>query len=225
MGKHFETFNQRFRTRFSRKYPLEEKKEPGIYAVQAYDAMRTIALGLDKTGSKGGGKELLENILDADFRGLSGKVKFKNRKVAAAEIFEIVNVLGTGYINVLGYWTYWSNGSGFSETIHENSTYNSSMIDLEQVHWPGGPRYTPRGWTSAKRLRIGVPSFSGYEENVKVESDDRLGTNFSGFSIEVFKATAASMPFFPPYEFHEFNGNYNELVEQIHLKVRGSLIE
>jgi len=224
MGQHFENFHQRFRTRFTRKYPREEKKEPGIYAVQAYDAMRTIALGLNKTGSKRGGKELLENILDADFHGLSGEVKFKNQNVAAAEIFEIVNVIGTGY-NELGYWTYWSNGSGFSENIHENSTYNSSMIDLEQVHWPGGPRYTPRGWTSAKRFRIGVASLSGYEEYVKVESDERLGTNFSGFSIEVFKATKASMPFFPPYEFQYFSGSYNELVEQLHLKVRGSLIE
>jgi hypothetical protein len=102
------------------------------------------------------------------------------------------------------------------------------MIGLGQVYWPGGPRYTPRGWTaltSAKRLRIGVPSISGYEEYVKVESDDRLGTNFSGFSIEVFKATAASMPSFPLYEFQYFNGSYDKLVEQIHLKVRGSLIE
>ncbi|KAG6790308.1 hypothetical protein POTOM_006456 [Populus tomentosa] len=212
-GQHFENFNQRFRTRFSRKYPQEEKKEPGIYAVQAYDAMRTIALGLNKAGSKRGGKELLENILDADFNGLSGKVKFKNQNVAAAEIFQIVNVIGTGH-NELGYW---SNGLGFSENIHENSIYNLSMIDLGQVYWPGGPRYTPRGWTaltSAKRLRIGVPSFSGYKEYVKVE-----GTNFSGFSIEVFKTTAASMPIFPPYEFHDFNGStYDELVEQIHLK-------
>ncbi|XP_052301916.1 glutamate receptor 2.8 isoform X13 [Populus trichocarpa] len=217
MGQHFENFNQRFRTRFSRKYPREEKKEPGIYAVQAYYAMRTIALGLNKTGSKRGGKELLENILDADFHGLSGKVKFKNQNVAAAEIFEIVNVIGTGY-NELGYW---SNGLGFSENIHENSSYNTSMIGLGQVYWPGGPRYTPRGWTaltSAKRLRIGVPSISGYEEYVKVESDDRLGTNFSGFSIEVFKATAASMPSFPLYEFQYFNGSYDKLVEQIHLK-------
>ncbi|XP_073263496.1 glutamate receptor 2.7-like [Populus alba] len=213
MGQDFENFKQRFRTSFSRKYPREEKKEPGIYAVQAYDAMRTIALGLNKIGSKRGGKELLENILDADFPGLSGKVKFKNLSVAAAEIFEIVNVIGTGS-NKIGYW---SNGFGFSEKIHENSSYNSSsMIDLEQVHWPGGPRSTPRGWTaltSAKRLRIGVPSDSGYKEYVKVE-----GTNFSGFSIEVFKTTAASMPIFPPYEFHDFNGTYDELVEQIHLK-------
>jgi hypothetical protein len=169
--------------------------------------MRTIALGLNKTGSKRGGKELLENILDADFHGLSGEVKFKNQNVAAAEIFEIVNiVIGTGY-KELGYW---SNGLGFSEDIHENSIYNSSMIDLGQVYWPGGPRCTPRGWTaltSAKRLRIGVPSMSGYKEYVNV--DDRLGTNFSGFSIEVFKATTESMkmecddcmPSFPLYEF------------------------
>ena len=118
-----------------------------------------------------------------------------------------MNVIGTGY-KELGYW---SNGLGFSKNIHENSSYNSSlMIDLGQVYWP-----------SAKRLRIGVPSNSGYKEYVKVEGTN----NFSGFSIEVFKATTESMPFFPPYDFQYFNRSYNELVEQIHRKVRGSLIE
>ncbi|CAK7350079.1 unnamed protein product [Dovyalis caffra] len=217
MGQQFENFNKRFRTSFSRKYPLEEKNEPGIYAVQAYDAMWTITQALNKSEGKKESKELLEKILDADFHGLSGKVIFKNQIVAPAEIFEIVNVIGMSY-NELGYW---SNGLGFSETIHENAIYNSSMIDLGQVLWPGWPRYTPRGWsatTSAKPLRIGVPSSSGYKEYVKVAYNDRLGTNVSGFTIEVFKATIASLPFSLPYEFHDFSGSYDELVEQIHLK-------
>ncbi|KAF9666601.1 hypothetical protein SADUNF_Sadunf16G0245700 [Salix dunnii] len=209
MGQDFEDFNQRFRTSFSRKYPQEEQREPGIYAVQAYDSMRTIALALHKNGSKRGGKELLKIILDTDFHGLSGKVKFKNQSVASAEIFQIVNVIGMSY-NELGYW---SDGVGFSENIHGNKS--KSMIDLGQVHWPGGPRDDPKGWTT---LRIGVPSKSGYKEYVNVENDGPSGKNFSGFTIQVFKETIKSIPFFPSYDFYGFDGDYNELVEQIHLK-------
>ncbi|KAJ6298313.1 hypothetical protein OIU76_019461 [Salix suchowensis] len=209
MGPDFEDFNQRFRTSFSRKYPQEEQRGPGIYAVQAYDSMRTIALALNKNGSKRGGKELLENILDTDFHGLSGKVKFKNQKVASAEIFQIVNVIGMSY-NELGYW---SHGVGFSENIDGNKS--KSMIDLGQVNWPGGPRDDPNGWTT---LRIGVPSSSGYKEYVNVENDGPSGKNFSGFTIEVFKETIKRIPFFPSYDFYGFDGDYNELVEQIHLK-------
>ncbi|KAJ6298312.1 hypothetical protein OIU76_019460 [Salix suchowensis] len=171
--------------------------------------MRTIALALNKNGSKRGGKELLENILDTDFPGLSGKVKFKNQKVASAEIFQIVNVIGMSY-NELGYW---SNGVGFYENIDGNKS--KSMIDLGRVLWPGGARDDPNGWTT---LRIGVPSSSGYKEYVNVENDGPSGKNFSGFTIEVFKETIKSIPFFPSYDFYGFDGDYNELVEQIHLK-------
>ncbi|KAJ6301736.1 hypothetical protein OIU77_015950 [Salix suchowensis] len=209
MGQDFESFNQRFRASFCRKYPQEEQRGPGIYAVQAYDSMRTIALALNKNGSKRGGKELLENILDTDFPGLSGKVKFKNQKVASAEIFQIVNVIGMSY-NELGYW---SNGVGFYENIDGNKS--KSMIDLGRVLWPGGARDDPNGWTT---LRIGVPSSSGYKEYVNVENDGPSGKNFSGFTIEVFKETIKSIPFFPSYDFYGFDGDYNELVEQIHLK-------
>ncbi|KAJ6423653.1 hypothetical protein OIU84_024597 [Salix udensis] len=187
----------------------DSSREPGIYAVQAYDSMRTIALALHKNGSKRGGKELLENILDTDFHGLSGKVKFKNQKVASAEIFQIVNVIGKSY-NELGYW---SHGVGFSKNIDGNKS--KSMIDLGQVHWPGGARDDPNGWTT---LRIGVPSSSGYKEYVNVENDGPSGKNFSGFTIEVFKETIKSIPFFPSYDFYGFDEDYNKLVEQIYLK-------
>ncbi|KAJ6753983.1 GLUTAMATE RECEPTOR [Salix purpurea] len=217
MGRDFEDFNQRFRTSFSRKYPQEEQREPGIYAVQAYDSMRTIALALNKNGSKRGGKELLENILDTDFHGLSGKVQFNNHKVAPTQIFQIINVVGKSY-RELGFW---SSELGFSETIGKHGAHSSLMNDLEQVLWPGGPRYTPRGWTEvtkSKPLLVGVPSKSGYKEYVNVENDGPSGKNFSGFTIEVFKETIKRIPFFPSYDFYGFDGDYNELVEQIHLK-------
>ncbi|KAF3943733.1 hypothetical protein CMV_029734 [Castanea mollissima] len=113
-------------------------------------------------------------------------------------------------------------GLGFSESINENAIYSSSMKELGQVFWPGGPWYTPRGWTlptSAKPLRIGVPVGSIFKQYVKVEYDQSENkTSYTGFAINVFKATVERLPFHLPYNFFPFNGTYNALVEQIHLK-------
>ena len=115
---------------------------------------------------------------------------------------------------------FWSNGLGFSESINENAIYSSSMKELGQVFWPGGPWYTPRGWTLTTEnwgtCRIHIQTVC-----VKVEYDQsENNTSYTGFAINVFKATVERLPFHLPYNFFPFNGTYNALVEQIHLKVR-----
>ncbi|KAJ6423655.1 hypothetical protein OIU84_024599 [Salix udensis] len=157
-GQRFQDFSSRFRKRFRRENSEEENNEPGIYAVQAYDAIWTIARAFK--GSKRRNQELLESILQTDFdQGLSGKVQFNNHKVAPTQIFQIINVVGKSY-RELGFW---SSELGFSETIGKNATHSSLMNDLEQVLWPGGPKYTPRGWTEVPKLKpllVGVPAKS-----------------------------------------------------------------
>ncbi|XP_058001494.1 glutamate receptor 2.8 isoform X2 [Hevea brasiliensis] len=210
-GQCFKDFYKRFRRRFSTQHPEEDNNEPGIFAVQAYDALRTMALAINETNF--GGQELLTKYHD-----LSGKIQFINQEVAPKYTFEIINIMGKSY-RELGFW---SNGFGFSKTIGKGANYTSSMNDYH-VLWPGGPRDTPRGWTirtSDNPLRIGVPTMSGYTEYVNVQQD-RLGNNlsFTGFAIDVFHATLERLPFCLPYKFVPFNGNsYNELVKQIHLK-------
>ncbi|KAJ6416894.1 hypothetical protein OIU84_002726 [Salix udensis] len=214
-GQRFQDFSSRFRKRFRRENSEEENNEPGIYAVQAYDAIWTIARSFK--GSKRRNQELLESILQTDFdQGLSGKVQFNNHKVAPTQIFQIINVVGKSY-RELGFW---SSELGFSETIGKNATHSSLMNDLEQVLWPGGPKYTPRGWTEAKRLKpllVGVPAKSGYREFVKVEyNQSRNSTSFDGLAIQLFKDTVRSLPFYLPYEFVPFNDiSYDNLVDQI----------
>uniref|UniRef100_A0A2N9I1J8 Ionotropic glutamate receptor C-terminal domain-containing protein n=1 Tax=Fagus sylvatica TaxID=28930 RepID=A0A2N9I1J8_FAGSY len=117
---------------------------------------------------------------------------------------------------------FWSDGQGFSVNLNENATYNSSMKALGRVFWPGGPWNTPRGWTlptSANPLRIGVPVQTSFKEYVNVEYDPlEDNTSYTGFAIDVFKETLEQLPFYLPYNFYQFNGRYNDLVEQIHLK-------
>jgi hypothetical protein len=130
-------------------------------------------------------------------------------------------VVGKSY-RKLGYWT---EGLGFSESIHKLSNYSKSMNILGQVFWPGGPLSVPRGWaiptSHAYRLKIGVPEGSTFKELVNV-AYDRPGGNasISGFSIEVFNATLAFLPYHLPYAFIPLNGTYDHLVEQIHVQVK-----
>ncbi|KAA8523966.1 hypothetical protein F0562_010603 [Nyssa sinensis] len=96
------------------------------------------------------------------------------------------------------------------------------MEIMSQVFWPGGPRSTPRGWTVStisNSLRVGVPNDSLTSRFVKVEYD-HFTNNYSvtGFSIDVFKETVRLLPYSLPFDFVPFNGPYDELVKQIHLK-------
>ncbi|GMY31945.1 glutamate receptor 2.8-like [Fagus crenata] len=215
-GDRFLDFHHRFDNRFSSEHPKEDNHEPDIFAAQAYDAAWTMALAMRESNQ--GGQLLLEKVVLSDFNGIGGKVEFIDNKLVPVNIFQIVNVVGRSY-RELGFW---SDGQGFSVNLNENATYNSSMKALGRVYWPGGPWNTPRGWTlptSANPLRIGVPVLTSFKEYVNVEYDPlEDNTSYTGFAIDVFKETLGQLPFYLPYNFYQFNGRYNALVEQIHLK-------
>ncbi|PQP93852.1 glutamate receptor 2.8 [Prunus yedoensis var. nudiflora] len=213
-GNQFQDFYHRFCRRFRSEHPEEGNNEPSIFAAQAYDAARAVALALTE-GSKG--RKLLAKLLRSDLHGLSGRIKFTDQNLAPQHVFQIINVVGRSY-RELGYW---SDGIRFSKTIGESASNYSSMKDLGPVVWPGEPWYTPKGVNvpiQATALRIGVPNGSTFKEYVNVEKDP-LGNNlsFTGLAIDLFKATLEELPYYLPYELCPFNGTYDSLVEQIHL--------
>ncbi|XP_021887169.1 glutamate receptor 2.8-like isoform X2 [Carica papaya] len=207
-------FLSRFRVMFHSQFPNETYTEPGIHALEAYDAMKVMSIAMGGKDWRDGG-ELLGRIFDCNFEGLTGKFKFKKKSLEPASIFGIVNVVGKSY-RELGYW---SDGLGFSKTIDNNGdggTYNESMIILGQVYWPGGPWLTPKGWSvpnTSEPVVIGVPSQNTHKEFINVSSK-----SVTGFVFEVFKATIALLPYNFPYEFQPFNGSYDSLVKQVGLK-------
>ncbi|KAF5478608.1 hypothetical protein F2P56_005151 [Juglans regia] len=213
----FQDFYNRFRRKYSLENPEEEDNhEPGTFAVQAYDAVWTVCLAMRESSK--GGKQLLDKMMLSEFNGLSGKARFLDRRVAPAHRFQVINVIGKSY-NELGFW---SDRLGFSVTIDEKSQYNPSMRGLGQVFWPGGPLITPRGWTpptDAKPLIIGVPTKSSFKKYVNVILGNSTNTtHFDGFAIDLFKATVERLPFYLPYNFTSYNGTYDNIVKQVHLK-------
>ncbi|KAK6934201.1 Receptor, ligand binding region [Dillenia turbinata] len=221
-GDYYKLFYKRFSKRFLARHPHEENYEPGIFAVQAYDAVWTV--GLASMGGSGSistdmrGQHLLEKILESDFNGLTSQIQFIDHKLPATKIFGVINIVGRSY-RELGFW---SENMGFMETVEIGAKNFSSMENLEPVIWPKGPKTTPKGWTfpssSNATLRIGVPT-STFKQYVTVEKDSPpQGNNYMGFAIEVFKAAIEYLPYPLPYEFVNFTGVYDDLVQKVYLK-------
>uniref|UniRef100_A0A7N0VEX4 Receptor ligand binding region domain-containing protein n=1 Tax=Kalanchoe fedtschenkoi TaxID=63787 RepID=A0A7N0VEX4_KALFE len=161
-GSQFERFRAEFRVRFKARYPDEPCTEPGLYALQAYDALWALALAINpiSNSSTMSGESLVDNISKSDFKGLNGEFKLSRQggvELEAQKVFGIVNVFGKSYREV----GYWSDGLGFSANITEGSRkYDKRLSELGAVFWPGGASSVPRGYTiptDANPLVIGVP--------------------------------------------------------------------
>ncbi|CAA3025125.1 glutamate receptor [Olea europaea subsp. europaea] len=219
------------------------------YALYAYDTVWLVAHAIDSFFNQGGvisfsndssllslertdlhlealnifdgGPLLLKNILQSDFVGLTGHVKFNPDKSLIFPAYDIINIIGTG-VRQIGYW---SNYSGLSTVPPENlysrpPNRSSANQQLYSVVWPGQTVSKPRGWVfpnNGKQLRIGVPNRVSYREFVSQVP----GTNtFKGFCIDVFTTAVNLLPYAVPYQFipygngHE-NPSYTELVKSI----------
>ncbi|KAK3030272.1 hypothetical protein RJ639_039855 [Escallonia herrerae] len=186
-GPQFQVFRKSFHRRFNMENPEEEKYEPGIFVVQAYDATWVLAAALDGTNMNG--KQLIEKVLKVDYKGLSGKFNFTERKLAAARLFEIVNGVRQTCSG------FWSDGLGFSENIgDDNANYVSSIQKLEQDFCSMEQWNTRRRQTLSTRtnipLRVGVPSNSCFKQFVNTDNKDY----YTGFSIEVFREIMRGLP-------------------------------
>jgi len=104
---------------------------------------------------------------------------------------------------------------------------STSKNRLKEPIWPGDTTQQP------KRLRIGVPLKTGFNEFIKVEWNPEGDKPIvSGFTRDVFISVVEALPFPLPYEFIPFvdknkqsAGTYNELLDQIKLKVGVMLLQ
>ncbi|CAH1435284.1 unnamed protein product [Lactuca virosa] len=177
-------------------------------------------LHLDAMSIFNGGKLLLDNILNSDFIGLTGHIKFDSDRSLVNPAYDILNIIGTGFRTV----GYWSNSSGLSTLTPENldskKVNGSHNQELHSVIWPGEIVTKPRGWVfpnNGKLLKIAVPIRVSYKEFVS----QLPGSNYSkGFCIDVFVSAVNLLPYAVPYQFVPFgngkeNPSYTELVRLI----------
>uniref|UniRef100_A0A7N0ZUP4 Glutamate receptor n=1 Tax=Kalanchoe fedtschenkoi TaxID=63787 RepID=A0A7N0ZUP4_KALFE len=214
-GDRWNSFSSNFSVLFKSLYPNEPDREPGLYALQAYDAMWALALAV----SNSSGQFLLDKISRCNFQGLNGEFKLsRGGGLEAQKVFAIVNVDGKSY-RELGYW---SDGLGFSLNLTEGSNYSKFMDILPPVRfWPGEAWPVPKGYTTptdANPLIVGVPAHPAFDDIVKVHCDNEsscMNPNVTGFSVDVFKAAVARLPYNLSYKFVPYFGTYKAMIQEL----------
>ncbi|KAK2976666.1 hypothetical protein RJ640_017409 [Escallonia rubra] len=211
-------FKAQFREIFRLEYMQEDNLEPGIHALRVYDSITAISqtlkeLGSDRTNLS---KNLLEGISSSNFGGLSGDIRFLDGKLSETPIYRIVNIGGKRYREL----EFWSSKFGFSGNLNfEQSGKNRLSPSL--IIWPGDlVARVPKGWTmpiAMKKMRIGVPDVSFFDQFVKVELNDPSKKPFDGFCIEVFEEVVKILKqnYSFPYDFISFDGAYGELIDSV----------
>lgn len=249
-------FTSRWKTSFQRNNPTVSNILPlNVFGLWAYDSATALAMAMENlvNGSNVNldfresnvtrnpnttdldtirvsisGSNLLREILNTTFRGLSGNFEIFDGQLQSPA-YEIVNVIGTREKSV-GFWT---RDKGFvSQMINSNKklTYTTTKSDLGNIIWPGFTSTPPKGWmfpTNGKTLRVLVPFTDGFSEFVKVTRDFSSNTTkVTGYCTDVFDAVVASLPYAVQYEYIPFStpdgesaGTYNDLVYQVYLEV------
>ena len=233
-----------FERRLAKNFPSSGKAN--LFGFRAYDTIWALAMAVEKANIKQNssflkqnvseskvdlaaigvsemGPRLLNTIRSTEFKGLGGYFRLVKGQLEASA-FEIFNVIGNTE-RIIGYWN--PKKERLSREADDNNTtgicaYSISKEILKQPIWPGDTTNQP------KKLRIGVPSFFGFNEFLKVEwhPNQNDKPKISGFSIDLFLAVLDMLPFPLPYEFvpyvnqnRQSAGTYDELLYQIKLKV------
>ncbi|KAL8541856.1 hypothetical protein ACS0TY_002922 [Phlomoides rotata] len=169
-----------------------------------------------------GGSQVLQNILQTNMTGVTGRLVFDSDKAIVRPAFDILNVVAKGYKQI----GYWSNYSGLSVVPPEilytkKSNLSSSSQHLDsRVVWPGQTTVKPRGWVfpdNGRQLRIGVPDRVSFKAFV---SEDENTKKIHGYCIDVFLAAIKLLPYSVPYKFVLYgdrhkNPKYADLVNLI----------
>lgn len=167
-----------------------------------------------------GGSLLLQKLLETNFTGLTGKVRFDQKRNIIGGGYDLINI-DQMIIRRVGFW---SNKTGFSvsapETFEEKrSSFSPLDQKLYNVTWPGGKTERPRGWVIAndeKPLRIGLPKRASFVSFVTEYSNHSI----LGYCVDVFNEAQKLIPYYVPYRFvpfgdGHFNPNYDELVKMV----------
>ncbi|KAM6542002.1 hypothetical protein CsatB_006449 [Cannabis sativa] len=228
------------KARWRNKFYKDTINDPSFHAklnimgMWAYDSVYALALAIERISNTTTlnsnvtiGPKLLEAISSTKFKGIAGNFILDNNGQLETSTFKIVNIVNGGGGREIGFWT---RKDGLIRKLlleSNNDKYSTSKSNLGLIIWPGESILPPKGWeipTNGKRLKIGIPVKSGFNEFVKVMNFDS-STNKSdatGFTIDVFKAALNVLPYALPYDFFPFvkpdgtsAGTYDDLVYQV----------
>ncbi|XP_062095852.1 glutamate receptor 2.7-like [Humulus lupulus] len=225
----YKDFHVQFQRTFLEENPGEATSNPGVYALRAYDSILAITQALERIAASNANEEkLIENILSANFEGLSGNVSFKDGKLLPNQTLRIVNVVDSGgkeqalENGVYKEQDIWTEKHGFSKCLVQD--LNCSVV------WPGNlVDRKPKGWampTIHKKLKIAVPAVTQFNKFVTVDpSMKHLNEGYDGFCIQIFRKALQYLNYEPPpYQFIAFTGSYDELIDAVYNKTYDAIV-
>ncbi|KAJ6377258.1 hypothetical protein OIU76_026264 [Salix suchowensis] len=220
-------FEALFQKTFKSEYVDEDNFQPGIQALRAYDSIGVITQAIEKLGSNTTSpKMILNSVLESDFIGLSGRIRFKDGMLSDAPTLRVVNVAGKKYEEL----DFWLPNCGFSDTLYveedkgrcRNSDGGETSGGLSgPVIWPGDlTGRDPKGWampSAEKPLKIVVPKKTSYDKFVTFRTGEERPV---GFCIDLFDEVVSRLNYSIPPVFVSFDGLYPDLVQGVYNKVR-----
>ncbi|KAE9613558.1 hypothetical protein Lal_00016054 [Lupinus albus] len=221
----YQYFEALFRRTFRDKYPEEDNRNPGFYALQAYDSIKVTAQAVDRMakGVSSAKNILLSEILSTNYLGLSGEIQFEGMQLLPNPTLRIVNVYGTSY-RELDFWTL---EQGFTTSLSteqgSNNTYMNTKSLSGVVIWPGKlVLRVPKGWnlpTKQNPMKIAVPGRTTFSKFVKVDyGENGNPVKYTGFCIEIFEKVLKLLEYDLPFEYTPINGSYPDLVQLVYNK-------
>ncbi|KAI4296859.1 hypothetical protein L6164_036779 [Bauhinia variegata] len=219
----YQHFESEFRKIFRAKYPEEDDRNPGFYALQAYDGMKVVTQAIDRfTGRSSRTRTLLDEVLSINFHGLSGKIQFEGGQLLQNPILSIVKVFGKGYKEYL----FWNQQKGFN-TEPNGDHADGSLEGFVDILWPGNSGKAPKGWnmpTKQKKMRIAVPGRTSFSKFVKVEEKNDGTRQITGFCIKIFEKVIELLEYDLAFELFPINATYPDLVELVYNKTFDAVV-
>ncbi|KAJ6333441.1 hypothetical protein OIU77_009335 [Salix suchowensis] len=231
-NRSYKKFEALFQKIFKSEYVDENNFQPGIQALRAYDSIGVITQAIEKLGSyTTSPKMILNSLLESDFIGLSGRIRFKDGMLSDAPTLRVVNVVGKKYEEL----DFWLPNCGFSDTLYveedkgrcRNSDGGKTSGGLAgPVIWPGDlTGRDPKGWampSAEKPLKIVVPKKTLDNMFVAFPTGEERPV---GFCIDLFNEIVSRLNYsIPPPVFVGFDGLYDDLVESVHNKTYDAAI-
>uniref|UniRef100_A0A803LK56 Ionotropic glutamate receptor C-terminal domain-containing protein n=1 Tax=Chenopodium quinoa TaxID=63459 RepID=A0A803LK56_CHEQI len=226
-SRSYKEFVVKFKQSYIAKFPYDQgNPNPTLFALRAYDMIHAITKSKN-AAVKSNSTELFPNLLLSNFEGLSGNISFRNSELKDIPTFQIINVVGKSYRELVfwssefGFYNKQSSKTGTKETRNYSQNHDM-LVELGPIYWPGGLQEVPRGWnigaTSEKPLIIGVPASGAFRlVNVTIVAPNQ--TSITGFVIDVFNTSLKYLPYDLPHKLVPYYGRYDDLVLQIHKKV------
>ncbi|KAL1538006.1 hypothetical protein AAHA92_26795 [Salvia divinorum] len=235
-------FKTRWRKRFHMENPEMDRTELNVIGLWVYDSITVLAEAIERAGvtspkfntsvGRGNltdleaigtslaGPSLVGWIRNHMSKGLSGDFNISNGQLQPSA-FEIVNVNGRKEIPV-GYWTEQCGISREFKPDDHQDNCSTGKENLDPIVWPGKESKVPKGWeipVNGQELKVGVPEKNGFNEFVKVETNEETGdVDPTGLSIDVFENVWKKIPYHVPVKYVSVNtegGGYDELVQKL----------